>query len=75
MDLIIYFLSLRVVAPTSGIHAILKLVFLLLLFIITILSVSRFGASALPSTTFLLVRYGVCLSQIIAQPFTDDACQ
>ena len=34
-----------------------------------------FGASALPSTAFLLVRYGVCLLQIVVQHFNDDACQ
>ena len=34
-----------------------------------------FGASALPSTTFLLVRYDVFFFQIVVQLFTDDACQ
>ena len=35
----------------------------------------NFGAAALPSTAFLLVGYGVCLFQIVVQPFTEDAGQ
>ena len=42
------------------------LVFLLLMFIITILSISSWSlVSALPSKAFLSVRYGFCLYQIV----------